>query len=409
MSIIADTDENGDPFDVWVVKRSFVLLAPVCRLGFFASAAFLIVADPLYFALHLWSQAIPQGYLVAWHVAMMVMFGGFLLTIRRVDSHEARNRTLKAFFAATTLLFVWFGVVSWIGTGDVSIVAIATIVIAAVLNFPGNFRRILYCIQALALCLALSLLDGSGRFLGQMHFANVILLAVVAYVIDGYMLRNALDLFKEKCLVAAERNRADTVLYNALPLDIANELKTHGKVKAQSHPGMAVLFADIVGFTQFAAERAPDQVLEALSGIFSEMDALLDANQVEKIKTIGDAYMAVSKTQPAAIASLALAMLQLMQQHNARNDFQFSLRIGLHCGPTIAGVIGHKRFLYDVWGDAVNIASRMESSGTPGKIHVSEALYLTLQDHFDFEERGVTEIKGKGPMRTYFLVSARST
>lgn len=407
MSTIPDTDENGDPFEVWVVKRSFGLLAPICRLGLVASAVFLIIADPLYFALDLWSQAIPQGYLVAWHVAMVLMFGGFLLTNRRVDSHAARYRTLVGFFAATTLLFVWFGVVSWIGTGDLSIVAIATIVIAAVLNFPGNLRRILYCVQAVGLCLALSLLDSSGRFLGQMHFANVILLAVVAFVIDGYMLRNALDLFHEKCLVAAERNRADTVLYNALPLDIANELKTHGKVKAQSHPGMAVLFADIVGFTQFAAERAPDQVLEALSEIFSEMDALLDASQVEKIKTIGDAYMAVSKAHPEAIASLALAMLRVMQQHNARNEFQFALRIGLHCGPTIAGVIGHKRFLYDVWGDAVNIASRMESSGTPGKIHVSEALYLALQDQFVFEERGITEIKGKGPMRTYFLVSAR--
>jgi len=403
MSTIAETDENGDPFEVWVVKRSYGLLAPVCRLGLIASTLFLCIADPLYFFLDLWSKAIPHVYLVGWHLSMMLMFSIFLVLHHRLKSHEARYRALQVFYGANTMLFVWFGVVSWIGTGDLSIVAIATIVIAAVLNFPGQFRRILYCVQALVLSLALALIDTSGRFLGQMHFANILLLAAVAFVIDGYMHRNARTLFKQKCRVAAERNRADTVLYNALPPDIANELKTFGKVKAQSHSTMAVLFADIVGFTRFASEHAPDQVLERLNDIFSEMDALLDTAHVEKIKTIGDAYMAVSKAHPEAIAALALNMLDLMERHNDRNNLSFALRIGLHCGPTIAGVIGHKRFLYDVWGDAVNIASRMESSGVTGRVHVSESLYLALKDGFAFEDRGVSDIKGKGPMRTYFL------
>ena len=407
MTFDAETDENGDRFEVWVVQRSFALLAPVCRLGLIASLLFLCVADPLYYFLNLWSKAIPQAYLVAWHVAMALMFSGFLLVNNYIQGHEARYRTLQLFFTFTTLLFVWFGVVSWIGTGDLSIVAIATIVIAAMLNFPGNFRRWLYCFQALALTVCIFWLDSSGRFLGQMHFANLILLAAVAYVIDGYMLQNASALFTEKCKVARERNRADTVLYNALPLNIAEELKAYGQVKAQSYPTMGVLFADIVGFTQFAAERAPDQVLNALDGIFTEIDALVDALQIEKIKTIGDAYMAVSKNSLEAIANLALSMMQLMQRLNASQDFAFSLRIGLHCGPTIAGVIGQKRFLYDVWGDAVNTASRMESSGIPGRIHVSEALFLALRDTFEFEERGLLDIKGKGSMRTYLLLGTK--
>ncbi len=197
------------------------------------------------------------------------------------------------------------------------------------------------------------------------------------------------------------------MLYNALPLGIANELKLHQRVKAQSHPAMAILFADIVDFTAFAAQRTPDQVLAVLNDLFSEMDALLDAQRVEKIKTIGDAYMVISKSHPEALASLALSMRELVQGFNASRGFALALRLGMHCGPAIAGVIGHKRFLYDVWGDAVNLASRMESSGEPDRIHASEALFQTLRHAFEFEMRGLVDIKGKGPVRTYYLLGAK--
>jgi class 3 adenylate cyclase len=172
---------------------------------------------------------------------------------------------------------------------------------------------------------------------------------------------------------------------------------------------MAILFADIVGFTQFAAERAPDQVLAVLEELFSKIDALVDLHRVEKIKTIGDAYMAVSNANVAALAGLALSMQTLMQSYQASRGFPLTLRIGMHCGPTIAGVIGQKRFLYDVWGDAVNLASRMESTGKPGGIQTSEAIYKLLSDSFVFEERGTIDIKGKGPMRTYLLLGSRDS
>ena len=401
------TDENGDTFEVWVVQRSFALLALLCKLGLGATLLFLCVIDPLYFYKSMWNNHIPLAWLVTWHLVAALLFGGILLLRVRISSHAARQQCLHWFFIATLALFVWFGVVSFLGTGDLSVVSLVTMAIATVLIFPDRYRRVLYFVQALALIALIVLLDSSGVFLGKMLFANVLLLAVVAYVIDGYMLAKAMAMFKEKCKVAHERNRADTVLYHALPLAIADQLKASGQVKAQSYPQMSILFADIVGFTEFSAHHSPDEVLAALDKLFSEVDALVEVYQVEKIKTIGDAYMAISKTQTDALAYLAIDLLAVIERLNADWGLGFSLRIGLHCGPAIAGVLGHKRISYDVWGDTVNMASRMESSGVAGRVHVSEAFYLALQDRFHFEDRGLRDIKGKGQVRTYFLLGPR--
>jgi class 3 adenylate cyclase len=408
MFAAADTDEDGDLFEVWLVRRSFALLAPVCRLGLAVALLFLCVADPLYLLLDLWSKAVPHAWLMAWHAAMALFFGAVLLLGRRIGSHAARQRMLQAFFVTTALLFVWFGVVSWLGTGDLSMVAIAQVLVAATLCAPGRLRRWLYALQALAIGLLLAWLDRSGRFLGQMQFANLLVIVAVAHAMDGHMLKNARTLFAEKCRVVRERQRADAVLYNALPPGIAEELKVHHKVRAQSYPEMAILFADIVGFTQFAAARPPEQVLAVLNTLFSEMDVLVELHQVEKIKTIGDAYMVVSKTQPEALARLALSLHDVMQRFNTAHGLGFTLRIGMHCGPAIAGVIGRSRFLYDVWGDAVNLASRMESSGEPGRIQTSERLFQALCHAFEFEPRGAVDIKGMGALPTYFLLGAKA-
>ena len=403
----AEIDENGDAFEAWLIKRSMTMLAPICRLGLWMALLFLCIADPLYYALDLWSKAVPHAWLVAWHATMVVFFGAMRLACRHAHTHTQRQRLLSAFVVANALLFVWFGLVSWLGTGDLSIVAISQVLVAAVFCLPGTLRRWSYGLQALATGLLLVWLDGSGKFLGQMQFANLLVIAAVAMVIDGHMFRNAQALFTEKCRVVHERERADTVLYNALPLDIADELKKHQRVQAKSHPEMAILFADIVGFTEFAARRSPEQVLAVLNALFTEMDALVDTHPVEKIKTMGDAYMVVSKAHPEALARVALSMRELIEGFNASQGLTFALRLGMHCGPTIAGVIGHKRFLYDVWGDAVNLASRLESSGEPGRIHASEPLFQALRHAFDFEARGLVDIKGKGAVPTYFLLGAK--
>jgi class 3 adenylate cyclase len=315
---------------------------------------------------------------------MTGFFAGILVVYPRARTHAQRQRFMLVFVASVTLLFAWFGVVSWLGMGDLSMLAIAEVLISAVFFLPGYLRRWSYALQALGTGLMLAWLDRSGKFLGQMQFANLMVIATVSVVMDRYIWRNAHLLFTEKCRVARERRRSDEVLHNALPPRITDELKTYHRVQARNHPAMSILFADIVGFTGFAAQRSPEQVLKTLNALFSEIDALVDLHQVEKIKTIGDAYMAVSQTRPQALAGLALSMLDAMQRFNADHALSLALRIGLHSGPTIAGVIGRKRFLYDVWGDAVNPASRMESAGEPGRIHASEALFLALQQGFEF-------------------------
>ena len=145
-------------------------------------------------------------------------------------------------------------------------------------------------------------------------------------------------------------------------------------------------------------------MLSVLSDLFSEMDTLIDTNQVEKIETIGDAYMAVNKGSPEALAQLAISMHGMTAKYNVARGFQFSLRIGMHCWPTIAGVIGQRRFLYDVWSDAVNLATRMESTGVPDRIQTSQAIFQRLHPRFDLEERGLVSVKGKGLVRTCYLL-----
>ena len=408
LSCAPERDENGDNFHTWLHKRTFALLGPVCRLALVVASLFLLVADPLIFMLDAWGKGVAHAHLVAWHATAVAFFAGALWLHGRLGTLAAQQRLLKGFVLAVAALFVWFGVLSWLGTGDLSMVAVAQVLVASALCMPGTLRRWTYALQALVISALLAWLDRSGAFIGHAHFVNLLAAAAVAYAMDGYMLQNAHALFAEKCRVAQERQRADTVLYNTLPAQIAQELKSHGSVRAQSYPAMAILFADIAGFTAFAAQRAPDQVLTMLDQLFGALDALTDKPQLEKIKTMGDAYLVISKTHPQALAHLALAMCETMRAFNQRLGLQLDLRVGLHCGPAIAGVIGHKRLMYDVWGDAVNLASRMQSSSVPGRIHASQSMYIHLRDAFDLEPRGLVHIKGKGLVPGYFLLGAKA-
>jgi len=200
----------------------------------------------------------------------------------------------------------------------------------------------------------------------------------------------------------------ERLLLNVLPASIANKLKQQVGIIAERFDDVSVLFADIVGFTPLSARLSPTELIESLNRVFSGFDELADHHKLEKIKTIGDGYMVAgglieqNADHLAAMATMALAM-----HENVRKlDSQFgglSLRIGLQVGSVIAGVIGIRKFIYDVWGDTVNTASRLESHGAPGRTHVSEMVFERLQGRFAFEARGTIELKGRGPMNTYFL------
>lgn len=212
----------------------------------------------------------------------------------------------------------------------------------------------------------------------------------------------------EKALLL-EQKKTERLLVNILPEQIASRLKQESAIIAESFNNVTVLFADIVGFTQMASCLNPIELVEILNKIFSQFDRLTEKHGLEKIKTIGDAYMVVGglpvprEDHAQAIAQMALDMQRSIAEFNAKHNKTLSIRIGIHSGPVVAGVIGIKKFIYDLWGDTVNTASRMESHGLAGTIHVSEATYELLKSEFLFEKRGAIQVKGKGEMGTYFL------
>ncbi|WP_448571222.1 adenylate/guanylate cyclase domain-containing protein [Trichothermofontia sp.] len=206
-----------------------------------------------------------------------------------------------------------------------------------------------------------------------------------------------------------QRRKAELLLLNILPQPIAERLKRDAQTIADSFTNATILFADIVDFTGLAATLEPTQLVQLLNDVFSVFDRLVEQHGLEKIKTIGDAYMAVGGVpipRPgalAAIADLALDMQREITQFQRQDGAPLSLRIGINHGPVIAGVIGTSKFIYDLWGDAVNVASRMESQGEPGKIQVTETVYQRLRHTYHLTPRGEILIKGKGKMQTYWL------
>ncbi|MCB9170557.1 MAG: adenylate/guanylate cyclase domain-containing protein [Flavobacteriales bacterium] len=204
-------------------------------------------------------------------------------------------------------------------------------------------------------------------------------------------------------------SKVENLLLNVLPAPIAERLKEKERVISDRFSDASILFADLVGFTRFSERMPPDELVAILNTYFTAFDDLAEKHGLEKIKTIGDAYMvAAGVPQPDPghahrMCAFALEMLAVLQRCNVELGHALELRIGTHCGPVAAGVIGTHKFAYDLWGDTVNTASRMESHGVGGKVHVTEELYQACRNAYSFEERGVIEVKGKGPMRTYFL------
>jgi class 3 adenylate cyclase len=210
-------------------------------------------------------------------------------------------------------------------------------------------------------------------------------------------------------IIMREKEASENLLRNMLPPFIADQLKENQHVIANSHEDVSVLFADLAGFTRLASDLHPDQVVDILNRVFSKFDALSEKFQLEKIKTSGDGYIAaggLSKKEDhlQRMAQFSLEMIDYMENDPDINKLKLKIRIGIHVGPVVAGVIGTRRYTYDLWGDTVNLASRMESQGEAGKIAVSEDVVSRLEGHFKFEKRERILIKGKGEMQTYFLV-----
>jgi class 3 adenylate cyclase len=242
-------------------------------------------------------------------------------------------------------------------------------------------------------------------------FNPVVLRARIGACLEKKRLRDRERAYIKK--LRSEQERSEQLLLNILPRPIAERLKEGQRTIADVFPDVTVLFADLVGFTRMSEQLAPAELVAMLNKIFSMFDQLAEKHGLEKIKTIGDEYMAASglpmprADHAEAMAEMALDMLAVIERFNAKRNRGVRIRIGMNCGPVTAGIIGTKKFAYDLWGDTVNIASRMESHGIANAVQVTEATYKRLRHKYAFQRRGIIHVKGKGALCTYFLVGRR--
>jgi guanylate cyclase len=374
-----------------------VLVLPIALLWFL-----------LYTAMGTWT-----GYLALLYAAISV--GSILLFARTGDFRTLLRIQLAAITVAPTISMLPIG--GFIAAGGVGVWGIMGPLGALVFN--GVRSGVRWFVAFVAIFLASGFI---GIALGipsplPEWFSNVMLALNVT--VGGTMVFTLLALFarqREEALAAlrVEQERAESLLLNILPGSIAQRLKANPGTIADQFTAASVLFADVVNFTPLTEHLPPAEVVGLLDRLFSHFDGLAERYDLEKIKTIGDSYMvAAGVPEPRGdharvLASLALDMVEATRPNAAVGDLGLELRLGINTGPVVAGVIGRKRFLYDLWGDAVNIASRMESQGTPDRIQITGATYELIKDEFVCESRGFVSVKGKGDMETWYLVGRRA-
>ena len=284
--------------------------------------------------------------------------------------------------------------------------------ILAVLLLPRRLVLLLIFLYLAAIILA-GFLDPMGNSLSAaLEPAYVVQQSTTTMIILGMLIAGAS--FYLFTMIEKYRRRADDLLLNMLPAPIALRLKENKETIADGYRDVTVLFADMVGSTPLFADLDPAQAVDWLNEVFSMFDRLVDKYGLEKIRTIGDNYMVAAGVpiprddHAQAMAGFALDMIRGLERVPAREGKRMAFRVGIHTGPLVAGVIGESKYQYDLWGDTVNIASRMESHGEAGKVHISKSTYDLLSDEFDCVSRGRTAIKGKGEMETWYVVDRRT-
>ncbi len=251
----------------------------------------------------------------------------------------------------------------------------------------------------------------------NISIATAIALFLILLMAIGLYRRNTF-IRKTKQIIEEEKERSDALLLNILPEETALELKEKGKVKAKKYDSVTVLFTDFKGFTSYSEKLSPEALVATIDFYFSKFDAIIEKYGLEKIKTIGDAYMCAgglhdAEKDPAGRMVLAameiVSFVEETKNDMAASELTFDIRIGLNSGPVVAGVVGTHKFAYDIWGDTVNVASRMESMSEPGKINISEDTFALIKDDFTCTYRGEIEAKNRGALKMYFVEGKKSS
>ena len=362
----------------------------------------------LYIALGATAGAIAYLY-VAVSIAAIIVFS------RNRDARMFLRMELLAILLAPTVSQVFVG--GFVSSGGVGLWGILAPLGALV--FEGVRAGVRWFVAFVAVFLVSGLVGElmAGTSVLPTWFQS--LMIALNVTVGGTIVFTLLALFAKQRQEALddlriEQDKAENLLLNILPRSIAEKLKADTATIADQFDAASILFADVVDFTPLSERLPPAEVVGILDHLFSHFDALAERFGLEKIKTIGDCYMVAAGVptprhdHAQAMALMALDMREAMRTADGVGHLGLELRIGINSGPVVAGVIGRKRFLYDLWGDAVNMASRMESHGTPGQIQVTRATYELLKDEFMLEPRGAVDVKGKGLVETWYLIGRRA-
>ncbi|MEQ1744650.1 MAG: adenylate/guanylate cyclase domain-containing protein [Saprospiraceae bacterium] len=279
--------------------------------------------------------------------------------------------------------------------------------------FLLNFSCFWLCKWSFSAMQPFLFMPGGQTLYIENHVFTFLILFLMIYYFKSENKRQENLLKRQNVVLSKEKQKSDSLLLNILPFDTAEELKETGRAEAKRYEQVTVMFTDFQNFTQVAERLAPEELVALINHYFSAFDRIIGAYRIEKIKTIGDAYLCVgglpepNTTHPEDVVSAAFDILDFVQTEKAQRSESglpfFDLRIGIHTGPVVAGIVGITKFAYDIWGDTVNIAARMESSGVVGKVNVSETTCQLVRERFRCTSRGKIEAKNKGEVQMYFV------
>lgn len=345
-----------------------------------------------------------------WRVGLTAVLLTLLVLGSAARDEGVRNRRFAwASAIAFPLIGAWFVVVCQTLITDASIYVLFLIGTSVLLPLPGLLKLLIYPVSLAVLLAGFHWIpvDPTAGF----HVSvNATLAVVGALVTEAVAMRTyAADFVKSRQL-DEERHRADEMLRNVLPLPILQRLRQDAGAPVEYHPEVSILFADFVGFGRLAQSLSPSEMIGLLDALFLEFDEAADRFGVEKIKTLGDSYMAACgvplyvRDHAQRVAEFGLRIQSIAARFQSDRDLPVHFRIGLHTGPAIAGVIGRRKFCYDLWGDTVSTASHLQAAGAPGYIHLSHAMREALGDAYRFETRAPIRLKDRPPEQTYYLV-----